>query len=153
MRRKKHTILLYFSLLLLTIGSVIIVLGPYANFDEGGKKQTLAYLIGTVFWSCTLLGYIILFLTYRSCKKQYPSLSFQGIGLINFFKTKPAIIADIIFAVLLLVFLVLTLLKVNINDVISFSIIASMILTFQMRCIFNGKWFSCINKCLSEEKI
>lgn len=106
------------------------------------------YFPGILFWTCLLVGITSqIILAVR--KKTRPAKK-GCIGLICFFRNVPAIIADIIFVVSLIAFVISSKMTHGVGY-ICYVMLAVCIYTFCLHCIFNGKIFRYVIKKEKEE--
>lgn len=106
------------------------------------------YFPGILFWTCFLVG-IISQIVLLVRKKKRPTEK-GCIGLIRFFRNVPATIADILFVVSLIAFVISSKITHGI-DYICYVMLAISIFTFCLHCIFNGKIFCYVIKKEKEE--
>lgn len=132
------------SITFIAIGSLMIMLIPFADFNENALKKILAYFIGIGFWGFTIYGYYLLLNAYKQKKKiekDFPKrVKKQRLGIFNFFATKEGMLADIMCVISIVAFGIVTLFKIKI-DLFTMVVISLLIFSFQMHCILNGENF------------
>lgn len=100
------------------------------------------YINASVFWGMLILSIasiVILNARRKSSMKrsQRKQEKFMP-GIIKFFSNIPAVIFEIIFAVCIII-LALCIAFFDINEYYIFALIASVLFSFNMHCVFNGK--------------
>ena len=154
MRKKVDLIWLGISIgsyLLLSISFLIMPLGV-----PGEDYAVMSILPGVLFWVSLILGLVSQVVLGNRRAKWF---ELQGvrrhtvrkgkIGLIRFWQNIPAKIADVVFVVSLIAFLVATKTTHGIGY-ICYVLLATCVFSFCSHCIFNGKIYEYITK---QEKI
>lgn len=143
-KRLKNMYFVYIFFLL--IFSLSFALMPFGIGSDGQIKKII-YLIGAMFW-IGLIGIIISSIQVSKLGKiiserlEDNENDKKRVGIISFFQTKPAKIADLILIislVLLIVFCVFT----N-YTILKFLLISIVVFSFGMHCVLNGINYSYI---------
>lgn len=152
-KRGKIMLLFYGLFLLIWSGSILIM--PMASAK---KELTMIpmYVSGGCFWF-GLLGtittaVIINMFRKKNCKYKSKHHELNQIGLISFFKNKPAIVADVVMFVSIVCFIVA---KIWIDNLyLLFICLAIFVFSFGMHCMLNGKNYFYLNyKVRREEEL
>lgn len=141
---QKDVFLMKTTLTLLTISSLSLLLGIFADFNGSGFQKALAYFAGAIFWLCMLFAYLTLrSLSQRRKKYEQKHTDASYIkrqkypGALTFFSNKWAAIADLIlliFAILILIILFVP----SPSTVLTFIIAAIFACALQMHAVLNG---------------
>lgn len=145
MERKKRTkVLFILSAAAYFISAASIWLIPMS--DRAGESTGAgSYITGILFWAGLLLGVLFWALAYGKCRASegYKKIRAKSRpGFIAFFSNKPAIAAD----ALLALSLVLTVVSVfvRINYILSLCSLFILLFTFHMHYLFNGRVYKYI---------
>ncbi len=135
---------LYIAFLFLLSLAVFIM--PF-GFKVEHKTMILTYLSGIIFW-VGLIGTMIMAVYITNSRKQskkftkkFPNC--KQLGLIHFFKNKPAFICDILLFISLIGFII-TRICVG-TSVVPFIFLSFFIFSFGMHCMLNGSNYIYIN--------
>ncbi len=134
-RKRKQLMWLYvFFLALLTVS---IFLMPVSNIKD--DSVVILYLSSATFW-IGLVGTIYSAIKINHSRRVYSKFNDiawnRQIGLINFFRNKPAIVFDIIMFVSLVGFVVSEVYIKNL--IVTFIFFALFVFCFGMHCMLNG---------------
>jgi len=132
------------SILAFLLSSISFMFLYFADYQKNSFTKVLGYILPSIFWLGLIIAIIIQILLYRKLKVKVDK---NKIGIISFFKNKYAMIFDVLMILFIIVTIIL-LIK-NVNNFISFLIISLLIISFEMHCVFNGKYF---NYILTEEE-
>ena len=140
---RKHRSFLMISVLFSCFSSAAILAIPY-----GIKKDAdwVSIAISVVFWSGLILEQVFFWMANATLKKMLPAIQLRyrpKIGLISLFATGKGSIADIMFAVALIAFLILTISGIG-KEIGQCITLFLLVLSFRLHCILNGKnfWYS-----------
>ena len=144
--------MLCFYVIFLVVLSASFVFMPF-GVQMADESMTLTYISGTMFW-IGFIGTIVtaVCITASRCRskdfrKEYPDQ--KQLGLIHFFKNKPAIACDILMLVSLIGFIITSIwVEATIFPYIFLSI---LIFSFGMHCMLNGSNYIYINQVNKKE--
>ena len=141
------------SFFLMSVSFLLMPLDPtVAQYDA------MDVIPGLIFWLFLILGIVgQVVLSKRRCKW----LAMQGIrkykirqgknGLITFCKNKFALVADLVFVIGLVIFIITTLLTRGLGY-ICYILLAICVFAFCLHCILNGKIYEYISKLSTKEE-
>lgn len=132
------------SILSFLLSSISFMFLYFADYQKNNFTKILGYILPSIFWLGLIIAIVIQILLYRKLKVKVDR---NQIGIISFFKNRYAIVFDIL-TILLTIVTIILLIK-NVNNFITFLIISLLIISFEMHCVFNGKYF---NYILTEEE-
>lgn len=133
--------LLYFQIISYFVSSISLALTSFVSYEDSLMKKIISIIIGILFWAGLVVGIILIFVA----KKQNENLSnAKGIGLISFFKNRPAICFDVIMIVSLIISIVV--IVIQSESFIGSLIIALFVFSFEMHCILNGKTYNSLRE-------
>lgn len=149
-RQRKIKLCLY--VIFLVVMSVSFVFMPF-GVKMADESMTLTYISGTMFW-IGFLGTIAtaVCITYSRCRskdfnKEYPNQ--KQLGLIHFFKNKPASVCDILMLVSLVGFIIACIWVET--TILPYIFLSILIFSFGMHCMLNGSNYIYINKINKKE--
>lgn len=135
----------FILLVMLFVSSFSLSVIP-AVINSENQMSFASYLVGGSFWLFMLCGYFILILINK-CRKRVEDVgkhggkkSTQRAGVICFFKNKYSRFADILFAITFILSVIFT--WSNINEYITVLAVCTMLFSFHLHCILNGKIFA-----------
>lgn len=120
------------------LSSLSFILFYFADYQKNGFTKVLGYLLPSVFWAGLVIGVIMQVVISVKLKGK----ANNRVGIISFFKNKYALIFDILMIISFIVTLILMILKIN--NFAAFLAISLMIFSFELHCVFNGKYFNYI---------
>jgi len=143
-KQRRQWFLLYITFLFLLSEAILFM--PFAN-ERKETSPTMLYIAGATFWF-GLLGVIVMALVINSARKRsqrfnklYPGL--KQLGVVHFFRNKPAVIADLVMFVSIIGFIIATSLRAKL--LLSFLLLAISVFSFGMHCMLNGINYKYIN--------
>lgn len=143
---KKDIIMFKIAEIILCISALSILLVFFANYSGNVFNIITAYLMGVVFWGGLIAGYVLLFIVNKHRKQKSSSQKAEKkpkFGIITFFSNKPAIIADVVMCLSLVLTIVFTFVHV-LNDGL-WTVFGSIFLcAIHLHIIFNGANFKYI---------
>ncbi len=131
------------SFLLLAISFLLM------SIESGNTSDSISVITivsGAIFWVSIILGIVTQCVLTNRRKKWYAenrvsqSEIKQRIGLISFFKSKYAAVADIITAISLIGFIIAVFVTQG-TGVVCYVFLAVFVFSFSLHCILNGKNF------------
>lgn len=148
---QKVKILFWMSSFFLFVHSSTFVFMPIAlEKSEQSLTHWRLRLTGIVFWISLIVGYVLLYFANKT-RKQFVTQKLHGdlsmgcrIGVFNFFSNLPAIIADAL-AVISIIILIVIFLTGESNGFFTFIMSALLILSLNMHCLFNGRIYKTTN--------
>lgn len=110
--------------------------------EDEHTNRLIRILFPIIFWICTVFELVFIF-TANSIRKElekYPeNRKFKRhMGLVNFFSNKTAAKVDLIFLILMLVFLLMNIFGLG-EKIVQYVILFMLILSFRVHCTLNGK--------------
>ncbi len=153
---KKCSIHIVGSIVGFLILSVSFLLMPVDSNDAQGKIGVISLLSGIMFYLGLIIGIVMQISASVSCKKVIKKSGIKEkiegqpkIGLISFFQNKLAKIFDVLKAISL-IGLIVVISFITSTGYICYVLIATLVFSFFMHCIFNGKNYFYVS---NEEKI
>ena len=129
------------SLVCIGLGSLSVCLIPFASFDGAAMQRVLAYAIGIMFWSFTIIGYLLLVKINQS-RKSLHDMRKTGKGsrpgFLRLFSCREAAIADAATFVLLAAAVFILINRMD-ASFLTMAILSLLILFMQLRSILNGR--------------
>ena len=130
------------SFLLLAVSFLLMPLGE----ETGTELSTYALVAGGLFWGALLLGIVTQCVLAHRRRAWYAKRrnkrmrTAQKIGLISFFKNKPAAMADVALLLSLIGWIIVMIVTDGFGY-ICFVFASLFVFSFSMHCILNGKVF------------
>lgn len=145
MRERLHSIpnCFWMSVLLLTAMSLTFLMMPIADHVEGNAQRFVLVMVGILFWGSSLGGYFFWVMTYRNYKellRKDPSKANQSghvIGAFELFSNTQAAVADAMLIADVAVMAIMTIWG-RMDGMIPYIVLAVLIFSIHMHCIFNG---------------
>lgn len=135
--KKKNKIL--FSIIvfsfLISAASVFIL-----KIEQGVNEDATSILLGAMFWTGTILGFIFKFILVELNKKKGNILITGKSGLLKFFQSKPGKVNDIFLIISTIIIIISIFIEIN-NWVIILALFF-FILSLELHFVINGKCYS-----------
>ncbi len=135
--------LFWFAIVFLFMMSASILLMPKA-VEMGEQDKSLVALIGMMFWTSAITGYVLIALA-NSERKWFIYHKVDGDvkmdclpGIATFFTNVPATVADVTMITSFLVFVVINFTSRR-YDYISYVLLFLLVFSLNMHCLFNGR--------------
>jgi len=93
--KRYGTVFFILSIVSFFISSATILFMPLGSFEPDGNIH-LAYFLASSFWAFLLLGIVFILILGKQRKRNILLARTGSIGLLRFFKNKPAIIFDVL---------------------------------------------------------
>lgn len=135
---KKMIICIMLSIVFLSIGSLSFIFMPLSSRSSNTEFRLPVIINGAVFWISFICGYLTLILANKQCKKINGSISTGKVGLFRFFSNKYAIVFDMLMIISFIALILMAIFGKS-HYYIIFFILAILVLSINMHCIFNGR--------------
>ena len=135
---RKMIIFLLLSVVLLFIGSASIVFMPLSSNISNAEFKLPVIINGLVFWISFIFGYLSLALANSQCKKINCEKVKRKAGLFCFFSNRYAKVFDVLMVVSFIALVLMMIFGKTLYYVI-FIILALLVFSINMHCIFNGR--------------
>lgn len=127
------------SILAFVFSSASFMLFYFVDYQKNNFTKALGYLLPAIFWLGLIIAVVMQILISLKLKMEVTK---NRIGVVSFFKNKYAVVFDALMIVSIIITVIL-LIK-HTNSFIVFLIISLLIISFEMHCILNGKYFNAI---------
>ncbi len=127
------------SILAFVFSAASFMLFYFVDYQKNNFTKALGYLLPAIFWLGLIIAVVMQILISLKSKMEVTK---NKIGVVSFFKNKYAVVFDVLMIVSIIITLIL--LVKHVNNFIVFLIISLLIVSFEMHCILNGKYFNTI---------
>lgn len=127
------------SILAFVFSSASFMLFYFVDYQKNNFTKALGYLLPAIFWLGLIIAVVMQILISLKLKMEVTK---NKIGVVSFFKNKYAVVFDVLMIVSIIITLIL--LVKHVNNFIVFLIISLLIISFEMHCILNGKYFNTV---------
>lgn len=117
---------------------------PYASLEASKENNLGIYMTGAIFWTSMLIGYGFIFVIDSRRKRFIKQNKLQQKqtkllpGAIRFFSNRPASIFDILFVISLVGLITCEFTSYK-GEMVTYVLLALVVLSFHLHCMFNGK--------------
>lgn len=129
----------FISVFTFVLSSVSFMLFYFVDYQKNNFAKALGYLLPAIFWLDLIIAVIMQILISSKLKMK---ITKNRIGVVSFFQNRYAAIFDGLMIVSFIITVIL-LIK-HTNSFIVFFIISLFVISFEMHCILNGKYFNTI---------
>lgn len=136
MKRNKYKKIMLISVFCFTVSSLSFLLIPFSDFRGMGIKQTMAYMVGGLFWLGLILGLVITIIL-GNIRKRDSHKKHAIPGLLCFFKNKRAMQCDIVMFAALILFVISQKL-LGIYHLASIILLSTTLFSVYLHSILNG---------------
>lgn len=145
---KKFKLFFEISMLSFIASGAGLLFVPFANINQKGFEKALGIFIALLFWGGIICGIFFLLKTNerrrllesRLARKKIQTATAGRLGVLSFFKNKIAMIADIVFAVSVVSFILCVIFAAD-NAWACIILIVLLYWSFTLHCFLNGKNF------------
>lgn len=129
----------FISVFTFVLSSVSFMLFYFVDYQKNNFAKALGYLLPAIFWLGLIIAVIMQILISSKLKME---ITKNRIGVVSFFQNRYAAIFD---GLMIVSFIITAILLIkHTNSFIVFFIIALFVISFEMHCILNGKYFNAI---------
>ena len=139
----KDIFLMRTALISLTVSSLSLLLGIFADFEGYGFQAALGYIAGALFWLFLAGGYWLLFKLSKRRKefeKDNPDAPYikrqKRPGILTFFSNRWAALADLVLPISFIILLLI--LFIPLGKVVTFIAASAFALSAHMHSVLNG---------------
>lgn len=151
-------LLIMFALMLafmLLFSVSFLLMSPASDLALNHGQKWLQVLSGALFWTSFIAAYTLLVLVNvkraKLAKHKKVSPKYKLPGIITFFSSKEAIVADVLSAVFLIAVVVCVAI-LKLNNMFAFVLISLLVLALQLRAVLNGENYRYIKSQMSGGK-